>query len=172
MNKTIAASATILALCLPIPAAAQQPWAGPGFSPEDRLSRRVEFMDQRLDLTEGQQAEIRAILAAQAERRRAERAAVREQIDAVLTDEQRALRDEQIERRISWRIDRLADRLDLSAAQEAELHELMTEGGGPAAWADGQLREHLAAVLTEEQLAQLDQSRSYRGDKGRRGCMR
>jgi protein CpxP len=62
----------------------------------DRIEMRLERMAERLDLTDAQQEEIRALLDEHHQAADLERAQLREQIDAVLTHEQRALRDEQL----------------------------------------------------------------------------
>ena len=105
--------------------------------PEARIDRRIEQMDERLDLTEAQESEIRRILAehaAEMEPRRREMRAHREGLDAaikdVLTPEQREIygkaRDERIGR-MGARMDhmaRMAEELNLSEDQKERLKVL------------------------------------------------
>ncbi|MBK1630399.1 hypothetical protein CKO31_06485 [Thiohalocapsa halophila] len=62
---------------------------------EQRLDMRMERMAERLDLSAAQRTEIRAILDDHHQAADMHRARLREQIDAVLTAEQRMRRDEQ-----------------------------------------------------------------------------
>jgi Spy/CpxP family protein refolding chaperone len=161
MKTILTASASALALLLALPVAARPPWAGP-----EGVDLRIEQMADRLDLTETQQEELRAIFEARAEARRAARAAVEAQIDAVLTEEQRGLRDAQRERRIERQAARLAERLDLSAEQEAEIKTLMQAAGASALGGPAAMREQVASVLTEGQLEALDEMRGRRRGGG------
>ncbi len=174
MRNIIALSTTILALLASATASAELRPGGPVWSAEGRIDRRIELMTERLDLTAEQQAEIRDILEAQALTRREQRAAVRQQIEAVLTNEQLAMRDEEIARRVDRRVARLADRLGLSAEQEAEVRTLMGEPSDPADWDRGAMRERLAGILSDDQLAQLDAMGTRRGYRDGRagGCAR
>ena len=166
MKKTIAVSATILTLLVSTAIPAQPAWAGRGMAPE----QRVERMTEELALSPEQQAEIRALLEARQAQRNAERVAVREQIDAALTEEQRAERDARTERRIERRAARIADRLDLTPEQETTLRTLVAEKRGNPDWTPDAMREQLSGVLTDVQLAELDEMRSHRGRHSRRGC--
>lgn len=172
MKSITTLSLTILTLLLAVSASARPPWPDYGLAPEDRIERRIEVMAEQLDLTAEQQAEMREILEAQALKRREERATVDARIDDVLSAEQRAMRDEQLARRVERRVARFAERLDLSAEQESELLRLMMGSNDPAEWNGDAMREQLAAVLTAQQLAQLDGLRASRGHPGRTGCMR
>ncbi len=102
------------------------PWGGPSMGC-DRSDRGMERMTEQLDLTETQQEQIRSILDEQRQQRDAQRAAVRERIDAVLTPEQLALRDQQMEQRQTRKLDRMAERLDLTAEQQDAVAALMQE---------------------------------------------
>jgi protein CpxP len=135
----------------------------------DRAEARLEQMAEQLDLTEAQQEQIRDIVQAQAETRQRDRAAVREQIDAVLTEEQKALRDEQREARMEKRLDRMTKRLDLTDEQRAQVQTIMEEKQAAPGLTREDMRERIAAVLTEEQLDTLAQMRERRGGGPRPG---
>jgi len=129
----------------------------------ERVDMRLERMAERLDLTDAQQQQIRAILEKQHAAADAERLEGRKRIDAVLTPEQRALRDEQRESRMERRLDRMAERLDLSDAQREELRAILAERRSNPELSRAELRERMAAVLTPEQIAQLDTPRERQG---------
>jgi Spy/CpxP family protein refolding chaperone len=139
--------------------------APPGGHPlaADRVDMRLERMSGQLDLTEAQQAEIRALIDAHHDAADLDRAALREQIDAVLTDEQRALRDDRMQSRMEQRLERMADRLDLTDAQRAEVQAIMDEQRANPALSRTELRERMAAVLTDEQREQLGRMRGRDG---------
>ncbi len=133
----------------------------------DRADMHLERMAERLDLTEAQQDEIRAILAEHHEATGAERARLRQHIDAVLTDEQRSLRDQQMQSGLERRLDRMAERLDLTDAQREEMRAIMAEKHTNPELTPKDLRERMAAVLTDEQREQLTQTRHrHRGGEG------
>ena len=143
------------------------PWGGPcvGCAPSDRA---IERMTDQLDLTEAQQEQIRGILDEQRQQRAMQRAAVRERIDAVLTPEQIALRDQQIEQRQTRRLDRMTERLDLTAEQQDAIAALMQEKRTDPSVTRDQMRERLETILSEDQIAELDDMRSRQGG-GRQG---
>ncbi len=140
-----------------------------GMCDPDRAETRVEWMAEQLDLTEAQQEQIRDLFEEQAVTRQRDREALREQIDAVLTEEQRALRDEHRQGRLEKRLDRMAKRLDLTDAQRAQVQTIMEEQRAEPGLAPGEMRERIAAVLTEEQLDELEQMRERRGGGPRHG---
>lgn len=166
MKRAITVSATILTFLISTAALARPGPVGHGMGPD----LRVERMTENLDLTAEQQAEIRAILEARQAQRRAERAAVRQRIDAVMTEEQRAKRDAQIDRRLERRAARIADHLDLAPEQEATLRDLMAGMRTNPEWTPGDMREQLSRVLTDTQLAELNEVRSFRGRHHGSGC--
>jgi len=84
------------------------------------------------------------------------RAELRQRIDAVLTDEQRQRRDEQRQARAERRLDRLADRLDLSDTQREEVAAIFAQKRKNPQMTRSEVRNALAGVLTEEQIARLD----------------
>jgi Spy/CpxP family protein refolding chaperone len=129
----------------------------------DRSDQRMERMTEQLNLTEAQQEQIRDILDEQRQQREAQRAAVRERIDAVLTPEQLALRDQQIEQRQTRKLDRMAERLDLTAEQQDAMAALMQERSGDPTLDRDQMRSRMAEILDADQLAQLDAMRSRHG---------
>jgi len=166
MKNTSALSAAILTLLVSTATPAQPPRAGHGMAPEQRVERMTEI----LDLTPEQQTEIHAIFETQRMRRKAERAAIREQVDAVLTEEQRAERDARIDQRIERRVARMADRLDLTPEQETELRAVMAEKRSDPTWDRSEMRERLSAMLTADQMEKLDDMRSHPGRRYQGGC--
>lgn len=170
MKMILTASATTLALLMTLPASARPPELEQAALGPVGPEARIERMAERLDLSEAQQAEIRAILDAQAERRREARAAVMEEIDAVLTEAQRDLRDQQRARMLERRIDRLAQRIDLTADQQAELIEGLSEPSVLAQPDRTAIRDQLAAVLSDEQLTELESWRLGRGHQRDHRC--
>jgi len=129
----------------------------------------LDSMSQRLDLSETQQAEIATLLEQQQQARAAERQAWREQVDAILTDEQRQIRDAQMEERMDRRISRMKQRLDLTADQAAQMRELFAENRANPGLTRSEKRERVAAVLSEDQLVQLEPGRPGKRDCGRWG---
>lgn len=148
------ATATTAALCGP----KAERWNGPGFTEE-----RLERMTQHLDLTTDQQTQIRAILEEQSAAREAQRIETRQRIDAVLTEEQRAERDQTMNARMDRRMERMTDRLDLTADQSDAIRAIMLEGRNNPQLTRAQIREQIAGVLTEEQLEQFQ-------SRGKKGC--
>jgi Spy/CpxP family protein refolding chaperone len=138
------------------------PWGGPsmGCDPSDRGMERIT---EQLNLTETQQEQIRSIRDEQRQQREAQRAAVRERIDAVLTPEQLALRDQQMEQRQTRKLDRMAERLDLTAEQQDAVAALMQEKRADPTMGRDQMRERMQTILSEDQLAELDDMRSRHG---------
>lgn len=136
---------------------------GGGLFGADRIDGQLERMAERLDLTTEQEAQVRAILDAEQARRAADRAEVRAQIDAVLTDAQRAQRDQAIAKRMDRRAQRLADELDLTADQQAEVRTILAEGRDDPEQGREAVRERIDAVLTPEQREQLADMRDRRG---------
>jgi Spy/CpxP family protein refolding chaperone len=140
--------------------------AGPSGGPSmdcDRSDQRMERMTEQLNLTEAQQEQIRGLLDEQRQQRDAQRAAVRERIDAVLTPDQLALRDQQMEQRQTRKLDRMAERLDLTAEQQEAVTALMQEKRADPTMSRDQVRERMQTILSEDQLAELDEVRSRHG---------
>ncbi|EIC21073.1 Spy/CpxP family protein refolding chaperone [Thiorhodovibrio frisius] len=168
MNKTMIPVAAMLSALLVGPVAASPHGGGPGKAGGQGAEQRLERMTEQLDLSAEQQQAMAAIFDAQASQRAKMRAQMREQIDAVLTEEQRAKRAELRAERIDQRVARMAERLDLSAEQSTQLKALFTENqnaGRSSRAGSGSMREQLASILTVDQLAELGKGR----DKGRQG---
>jgi len=112
---------------------------------------RVERMTENLDLTADQQVQIRTILDEQRTERDLLRQKTQLRIDAVLTDTQRAERDRLIEDRIDKRLDRIAQRLDLTNDQTDEIHTILQERLTNPQLTRSEIKERISAVLTNEQ---------------------
>jgi protein CpxP len=128
-------------------------------------AQRAEAMAERLDLTSEQQQQIEAILEANEETRAQARQALRAEIDAVLTEEQREVRNARVAERAEHRLTRMSERLDLSNEQTEQLQALYEAQADAPKLTRSEMREQLAEVLTEDQLAQLDQGRDRRAGK-------
>lgn len=180
MKKTMIPLAASLALLIAGPVAAQPPMGGGALGGPSSAEQRLERMTEQLGLTAEQQASIAALFEAQASQRDPMRADFRARIDAVLTDEQRAKRDAQIAARIDRRVARMAETLALSDEQQRQLKTLFTESRDQGkSRRDGAMREQLASILTDEQLAQLPQRGAGKGGYAqgspggkREGCRR
>ena len=112
-------------------------------------------LQEALELTDELVEEIRRIR---------ESGGTREDVDAVLTEEQRAKADQMRKSHRSKgphggdRIARMQQHLGLSDEQVAEMREIRENGG---------TREAMHAVLTDDQRAQLDQMRQAHGGMGK-----
>ena len=146
-------------------AATAAPWGGHGKGCEqsDERIERIERMTDRLDLSDDQQAQIRTIFDEQRQQRRTQRQAMRERIDAVLTPEQLALRDQHMDERQTRRLDRMAERLELTAEQQDAMAALLQEKRADPNLDPGQMRVRMAEILDEAQLARLDDMRHRHG---------
>lgn len=163
MNKSTTQSLLIAgSLALMTTAAYAGSWANSSMEC-GQLDRGVERMTKRLDLTETQQEQIRSILEDQRQQQDAQRAAVRERIDALLTPEQLALRDQQMEQRQTQRLNRMAQRLDLTGEQQDAVAVLMQERRADPAITNNQMRERMQTILSEDQFTAFDDMRSRRG---------
>jgi len=120
----------------------------------------MAHMQEALDLTDEQVAEMRRIR---------ESGGTREEMNAVLTEEQRAkaaeMRSAHGKRagKKGSKEDRLArmqQHLDLTDEQVVQIREIRENGGS---------REDVHAVLTDDQRNQLEQMRQRHGGKGRHG---
>ena len=163
MKRPITQSVLIAgSIALMATAASAAAWGGHGKGCEQPDSH-VARMTERLDLTDDQQAQIRAIHDEQRQQQDSQRQAVRERIDAVLTPEQIAQRDQGIEQKMERRLDRMAERLDLSAEQQDAMATLMQEKRADPSLDRDQMRERMAEILDEDQLARLDNKRNNHG---------
>jgi len=120
---------------------------------------RIGQMLDRLDLSEAQQQQIRTILDEQRQAIDQQRQLTRERIDAVLSQEQRAERDRLLAESMDRRVGKLARRLDLTTNQQAQLRTIMTEKRNSPSMTRDEVRQRMAAVLTEQQLSGLKQMR-------------
>jgi protein CpxP len=135
----------------------------------ERVDARLERMTERLDLSADQQARIRSILEEQHAAADLRRQETQRQIDAVLTDPQRAERDRMLEGRMDRRLDRLTDRLDLSSNQVREIRAILEERRSNPDLTRSEIKDRIAAVLTEDQRRAFEQMgpRRGRGERGR-----
>ena len=121
-------------------------WAGHhGKGDGDRLER----MRQHLDLSDAQVEEMRRIR---------EEGGSREDMRAVLTEEQQAKARQARETHGDKMRKRMREDLDLTDEQVAEMRRIRDEGGS---------REDMHAVLTDEQRAKLDAKRAQHQERKR-----
>ena len=145
-----------------------RPHDGWGLGPAQGVETRIERMTGQLGLTEAQQAEIRRILEAERAQRDLQRQALREQIDAVLTDEQKATRDAAMQTRLDRRLERMTERLDLTDEQVASVKAIFDEQRTNPDLNRSDVRERISAVLTDEQrAASNDRSKRHSGSDRR-----
>jgi protein CpxP len=116
-------------------------------------------MLDRLNLSEAQQQQIRTILDQERQAIDQQRQQTRERIDAVLTQEQRAERDRLLAEGMDRRVGQLAKRLDLTTDQQAQLRTIMTEKRDNPSMTRDEVRQRMAAVLTEQQMSELKEMR-------------
>ncbi len=142
--------------------------AGPrGFEqdPSAFPDQRIERMTRNLDLTTEQQGEIRTILEEQRAQALQQREDTRARIGALLTPEQQARIEAQRNSRMERHLDRLADRLDLSEDQVAQVRTVMQTKHDDSGMTRDEIREQIKAVLTEDQLERFE----ARGPGSKRG---
>lgn len=130
---------------------------------------RIEQMTRDLDLTDAQQTQIRTLMETEQTQREQRRQALRESIDTVLTEEQKAKRDTLMETRLERRLDRMAERLDLTEEQVAQMKTLFAERRTNPELSRADLRERMSGVLTDEQRAAFE-DRFKRHDRGGRAA--
>lgn len=112
----------------------------------------MAHMQEALDLTDEQVKEMRRIR---------ESGGTREEVHAVLTDEQRAKAESMRAahgKRHGDKLARMQQHLGLSDEQVAQMREIREKGG---------TREEMHAVLTDDQRAQLEQVRQAHGGMGK-----
>jgi periplasmic protein CpxP/Spy len=113
-------------------------------------------IDQRFpreDLTEAQQAEIRKIMETDQSQQNQQPLETRKQINAGLTEVQKATREDKMQARMERDLDRMDDRLDLADDQVIQIKALFDELQTNPNLTRTQLRERIAAVLTDAQRA-------------------
>ena len=170
---TQAALGLILSAALLSVAPAHACPGGPGgHGPRMDVSAQVETMTKQLNLTEAQQQQVRAVLEKTREAQMQLRQQNRAQIDAILTDEQKAKRTERQAKAVNRQVERMTDRLDLSNEQADQLRALFTEQRQTHALSPAQMHEKLSTILSAEQLAEFEQGRGngQRGGPGHAGC--
>jgi len=138
---------------------------GPHGDPDTRLER----LTRRLDLTPQQQAQVKTIL--EEERTAADQlhAQVRQRIQGVLTEEQRAAEAAQQQRGLDRQVDRLTGRLRLSPEQVTQVRAILAERLTNPALARTELQGRIAAVLTPEQQQRFAAMESRGDHRGKRG---
>lgn len=127
--------------------------------PSPRAERYIERMSKDLDLTEAQQTEIHKIMVAEQAQRDQQRIETRKQINAVLTEVQRAKRDDIIQSRMDRDLDRMTDRLDLTDDQVTQIKAVFDDQRKNPELTRTQLRERIAVILTDEQRANIKDQR-------------
>ena len=133
--------------------------------PHRHAETTIGRMAKDLDLTDAQQTEIRKLMAAEQAQRDLQRVETRQQINAVLTDVQRAKREEMIQTRMDRDLDRMTDRLDLTDDQVIQIKALFDAQQANPELTRTQLREGIAAILTEEQRADIKDRKRSGGDR-------
>jgi len=172
-TRTSAALALILGAALigATTAQAQPGMGGPG-GPAMDIGSKVEYMTKQLDLTPEQQEQVRTILEKTRQEQMRLRQENRAQIDALLTEEQKAKRTERQLKAVNRQVERLTDQLDLTDEQADQLKALFTEQRQSRALTRDQMHERMGAILTADQLAEFDQGRGPGGyGRGRGGCL-
>jgi periplasmic protein CpxP/Spy len=124
---------------------------GPGMDSEPRIERLVD----ELGLTDAQQERVRGILENVRKEQERLQAESRKQIDAVLTDEQRAKRDAMQQKRLDLRVARMTKMLDLTQDQASKIKAVFEEQRKNPESARFQLRERIDKILTPEQRTRL-----------------
>ena len=188
----------LLALFAAAPVFAQRgPQGRRGGDPAERLDRRIEQLDQKLDLSDAQETEIRRILEQQMAEARAERGrqmrdrweAADEAVQAILTPEQKEIyAKERGNRGMGMRRGGQMEAFNLTSEQREQLQQIREEHRqAMEAWKSAhpnatpeeiqayrtelqeQGRAALQGVLTPVQLERMDAMKSNHGDRrGRR----
>lgn len=135
----------ILGLILASSVALAQPQGGSRSGDKHGKGAR---MQQELELTDEQMEEMREIR---------EQGGSREEMNAVLTSEQKAKAAELRKERKGERSKRMKEHLGLSDEQVKEMREIRDQGGS---------REDIRAVLTSEQQEKFDQVRDRKKGQG------
>jgi Spy/CpxP family protein refolding chaperone len=158
MKPTTTRALTAIAFAIAGFTATTAAFSGPMGCPGDGSAftdQRLERMTERLGLSAEQQAQVRTILDEQRAARDLQRQETHQRIDAVLTEAQRAQRDQFIQARLDRRLDRMVERLDLTPDQTDQIRAIMQERLGDPQVTRGEMRDRIAGVLTAEQRAQF-----------------
>lgn len=142
-------------------------YAGPdgGWRPEPPgagLDQRLERMTDQLDLTTDQQTAVRKILETERAQFDQQRRDTRKQIDAVLTEAQKAKRDEQMKTRMDRQLARMKKDLELTDEQTAKIEAIFDEQRANPDLGPAQVHERISAVLTEEQRNAMQERTKHR----------
>ncbi|WP_186343050.1 Spy/CpxP family protein refolding chaperone [Allochromatium palmeri] len=133
------------------------------------VDSKVEYMTKQLDLTPEQQQQVSAILEKTRQEQMRLRQENRAQIDALLTEEQKAKRTERQLKAVNRQVERLTDWLDLSSEQADQIKALFTEQRQNRALTRAQVHEQMSGILNAEQLAEFDQGHGRGPGGDRRG---
>jgi Spy/CpxP family protein refolding chaperone len=144
MLKKIVALATIVLMSTTTLVTAAESGQGRP-TPEERLGR----LQKHLDLSDDQVSQIRQIH---------ENGGGREEIGAVLTQDQRAKMGKH--RGSEDRFKKMQEQLNLSEEQVSQIRDIRSNGGG---------RKEVAKVLTEEQLSQVKEHRKNKEHRRKSG---
>lgn len=155
---------TAIALGLSLAVGTGAAWSGPPGDRQDRSEANFDRMVEALKLTPEQQTQIRTIQQEQRAEVERLRAQTRQRIDAVLTDAQRAQRDTRMQQGLDRRLERMTQRLKLSADQTTQIRAIVMERQSNPDLTREDIKERVAAVLTPEQREQFD-SRGSRGER-------
>ncbi|WP_295586474.1 Spy/CpxP family protein refolding chaperone [uncultured Lamprocystis sp.] len=155
---------TAIALGLSLAVGTGAAWSGPPGDRQDRSEANFDRMVEALKLTPEQQTQVRTILQEQRTEADRLRAQTRQRIDAVLTDAQRAQRDARMQQGLDRRLERMTQRLKLSADQTTQIRAIFMERQSNPDLTREDIKERIAAVLTPEQRKQFD-SKGPRGER-------
>ena len=153
---TFTAPKTLLAIAIGIATTAA--FAGPGGPRGDATwsaDRHLAQMAERLNLTPEQQAQVKTII--EEEHSAAERLHedARKRIDGLLTDAQHAQQKAEMDQRMGQHVDRLAQRLNLSAEQTTKVRTVLEDQRDQPGLDRTAIKDRIDAVLTPEQRQQL-----------------
>lgn len=155
---------TAIALGISLVAATGAAWSGHPGAPGGRAEENFDRMVEALKLTPEQQTQVRTILQEQRAEIDRLRAQTRQRIDAVLTDAQRAQRTSRMQQGLDRRMERMTQRLKLSADQSTRIRAIFMERQSNPDLAREDIKERIAAVLTPEQRKQFA-SKGPRGER-------
>ncbi|TCT22271.1 hypothetical protein EDC35_103370 [Thiobaca trueperi] len=137
-------------------------YAGSGLDQRDAgwgIEAHIERLTKDLDLDMAQQTKIRQIMETEQAQREAQRLETRKQINALLTDAQKAKREDMMQSRMERDLERMTDRLDLTDDQVNRIKALFDEQAANPAQPRAELRQRIASILTDEQRASLQNRR-------------